>query len=216
MTHRKAKAGHLYVVATQSGTVKFGISVNPKDRIKSHRHTMGRVSPIIYEWHSKSCGGHREIEASLVAQYGGEYVDGVSYQSIQSEIEHLIEKWDIENQRFYSPPAQIIRNPRDQAEISARLGETRKAMQRANFLIANDDSALLAYFLIPIFCIHLGLPHEGMPDDVRDGLANAISEYTNEELHSFMVNFFAGGDVQSSAMDIAGISLPDFYYEVAQ
>ena len=216
MTHRKAKAGHLYVVATQSGTVKFGISVKPKDRIKSHRHTMGRVSPIIYEWHSRPCGGHLEIEASLVAQYGGEYVDGVPYQSIQSEIEHLIEKWDLQNASYYEPPAQIIRNPRDEAEISASLMETRKSIQRANFLLANEDSALLAYFLIPILCIHLDVPYEGMPDDVRDKLADAISEYSQEELHSFMVNFFAGGDVQSSAMDIAGISLPDFYYEVAQ
>lgn len=92
--HKKPVAGYLYVVATQSGTVKYGISKNVKKRVKSHHHTMGNVSPIVFEWISKECGGYIEIEKKLIFKYGGEYVNGVDPKVIADEIEQMVDQWD--------------------------------------------------------------------------------------------------------------------------
>lgn len=208
MTHRKAKAGHLYVVATQSGTVKFGISVNPKDRIKAHRYSLGRVSPIAYEWTSDACGGYREIEKTLILRYGSEYVQGVDHASIRLQIEVLVSEWNSRNPGYYEIRNNIVRRP----EVDRTSpGE----MRRANFVVSNDDESLRAYFLIPVLCSQLGATCVGMPDDVRDHLANSICDYSDDDLASFLANFFAGGERRSTALECAGISEADFFFEVA-
>lgn len=208
MTHRKAKAGYLYVVATQSGTVKFGISVNPKDRIKAHRYSLGRVSPITYEWTSDACGGYREIEKILILRYGEEYVQGVDHASIRLQIEVLVREWNDKYPGYYEIRNNIVRC---QEVDRTSAGE----LQRANFVVSNDDDSLRAYFLIPVLCAQLGATCIGMPDDVRDHLANSICDYSDDDLSSFLANFFAGGERRKFALDNAGISEADFFLAIA-
>lgn len=214
MTHKKPTVGYLYVVATQSGTVKFGISKTPKTRIKAHRYSLGRISPIVYEWTSRACGGYKEVESRIICLYGGEYVSSGSPGEIKEQIEKFINEWDSENPEYYEdktlPGNSIFVEDKSRSELPS------ETMARAAFVLDHSDNDLRAYFLVPVLCAHAGIPHLGMPNSVRESIANAICVLDDVGLAEFLAAFFSGGLRQDAAMKHVGLTKEKFKFEVAQ
>lgn len=207
MTHHKAKSGHLYVIATQSGLVKFGISINPKNRLRQHALTFGAVSPIVDAWVSPAFIGYKEAEQRLISIYKAERVTGVSFLDVVCDA-----------QLAYEDFSGIYESALNQA-YSENLGgsdfaqKPSESIARANFLLDNTDQDLTAYFLVPIVCQLMGKAHDGMPLGIRDYIANKITTPDYAKLSLFLSRLAIGGSYADAALESVGLTNKDFDFK---
>lgn len=210
MTHQKAKKGHLYVIATQSGLVKFGISINPKNRLKQHKHTFGAVSPIVDSWVSPAFVGYKEAEQRLIAKYKAERINGVSFFDVVCDAQLAYEDF---SGIYESALNQAYSEKLDVGSFAQKPSD---AIARANFLIDNTDQDLTAYFLVPIVCQLIGKSHAGMPLGIRDYIANKITTPDYAKLSLFLSRLAIGGSYAGAALESVGLTNKDFDFKESQ
>lgn len=209
MTHRKAKAGHLYVVATQSGTVKFGVSINPKSRVKTHHRSMGQVSPIVYEWISEPFEGYFDVEQKLVAQYGSEYLQGMTGDEIKDQIEREIGNWTPRPIATVDRVSRLVREQpkltyRDMMQDQSRGASMGHIVQTASLI--DGDETLYAHHAIHMIFGDVDTSNQFLVFQL-EYLHGRLSACSPSDIRCFVKCFFKGGRSLAMMASVVDVDL---------
>lgn len=112
------------------------------------------------------------------------------------------------NPDFYEPECHKTSN------ISTPFSclQTPEEIHRENFLLANGDGEIRAFFMVPVLCAYLEIDCSGMTEPVRDNIANKFCDLSDADLAIFLRDFSSGGLMQHAAMESVGMSIDDFTF----
>jgi hypothetical protein len=90
--------GYIYIIEFESGAIKVGMTTNFNQRLKTHRTTLGRVSPVLRFWVSVLHSNYLENEKELIEFISYDERSEVTFKSSFDVVRREAELLDFEQE----------------------------------------------------------------------------------------------------------------------